>query len=153
MLEWVSSEWKNINREWASLFITHTVTHWGAWVREEVVGTRERERLLLSGDHLYVFGFYFWCWFYLWGSCGVFSFMVSPKKIICVSYLLCCAYVLLMCLLFSQLKDPKIIMLAYMIKKYNMVSELAWEEDIVKLQNLGILTFWVSLHNPWEKGG
>ena len=68
-----------------SLFITHTLTHWGARVREkllgqerdyycqeiifmfldfdfgvdsiseEVVGTRER--LLLSGDHLTVLGF------------------------------------------------------------------------------------------------
>ena len=35
MLKWTLSEQKNINREWASLFITHTHTHWGALVREE----------------------------------------------------------------------------------------------------------------------
>ena len=107
MLEWVSSEWKNINRDWASLFITHTFIHWGAWVRGEVAGTRER--LLLWGDHLYVFGFYFWCWFYLWGSYGVFSFMVFLRKFLCVSCILCFIAVHV---IFS-VKDPKIIMLSY----------------------------------------
>ena len=45
MLEWVSSERKNINGEWASLFIKHTLTHWGAWVRERTS----------CGDHLFCF--------------------------------------------------------------------------------------------------
>ena len=44
MLEWVSSEWKNINREWVSLFITITLTHWGAWEGEEKLSQWERER-------------------------------------------------------------------------------------------------------------
>ena len=44
MSECASSERKNINREWGSLFITHTLTHWGAWVREKFSQVRERER-------------------------------------------------------------------------------------------------------------
>ena len=70
--------------------------------------------------------------------------MVSLSKIICVSSLLCFidVHVIL------SVKDPNIIMLSWNDKKSNMVSELTWEEDIVQLQKLGILTFWVSLHNP-----
>ena len=40
--------------------------------------------------------------------CGVFSFMVSPRKIICVSCLLC--FIVVDVIL--SIKDPKIIMLA-----------------------------------------
>ena len=51
-----------INREAHSLFIffrsleTLTLTHWGARVREEKLSQCERERLLLSGDHLLFWG-------------------------------------------------------------------------------------------------
>ena len=54
MLEWVSSEQNNINREQASLFNTHTHSL-GRMSEREVAGTREI--LLLLGDHLYVFRF------------------------------------------------------------------------------------------------
>ena len=50
MLERTLIEQKNINRERSSLFITHSL---GLMSEREVVAARER--LLLSGDHLYVF--------------------------------------------------------------------------------------------------
>ena len=51
LLEWTLSERKNINREWASLFITHTLTLWGhEWERRRSL-KRERERTVV-GDHL-----------------------------------------------------------------------------------------------------
>ena len=63
------------------LHISHTLTHWGAWVREEKLSqVREREQLL---EIIFsIFGFYYchWCPFYLWGSCRVFSFTVPPRK-------------------------------------------------------------------------
>ena len=97
------------------------------------------------------------CILLFWGltSCGdsIFEevagfspFMVSPIKTLCVSCLLWSAYVLLLCLLFSQWKDPKIIMLAYIWWKTNMVSELTWEEDTVQLQELGLPSLWIFLH-------
>ena len=81
MLKWTLSEWKNINRECASLFITHTLTHWGAWVRHEKLSqVWEREQAVEI--IFYVFGFYcyHWCSFYLWGSCRVFVLYGFPEE-------------------------------------------------------------------------
>ena len=82
-----------------SLSIYHTHTHsLGNMGEREVVGTRER--LLLSGDHLYVFGFTF-------GADSIseevvgFSPLWLPKGKLFVSLVSC---VLLLCILFSQLK-------------------------------------------------
>ena len=70
-----------------SILNTHSLNY-NTWVREEDL-TQVRERSAIE-DHLCVFGFYFFHWFsfYLWGSCRVFSFMVSARKISCVYYLL-----------------------------------------------------------------
>ena len=110
MWKCTSSEWKNINREWDSLFITHIIhsLKCGTLLEKEILGLDRRQKTTaVLGDLLL-----FWCWFYLRGSCGVFSFMVSPRKTLCVSCLLWCAHVLLLYLLFSQWKYPNIIVLA-----------------------------------------
>ena len=153
MLEWVPSEQKNINKEWEPLYLSFSYTHSligvHDWGRRSSLSVRERD--CCCREIILLFStFTFWCWFYLWGSCEVFSFMVSLRKTLCVSCLLCCAYILLLCLLFSQLKDPKIIMLAWRHKS-NMVSELTWEEDIMQLWELGLPTFWIYLHCFLEK--
>ena len=107
MLEWTLSEWKNINIEWTSLFITHTFTHRGTWVGQEKL-SQVWEKEQVAEIIFSIFRFYscHWFSFYLWGSCGVFPFMVSLRKILCVSCLLC----LFLFMLFFQ------IMLAWMIK-------------------------------------
>ena len=43
MLEWVPSEWKNINRELASLFETHTLTQLGRMSERGSANTSERD--------------------------------------------------------------------------------------------------------------
>ena len=58
MMEWVPSEQKNINREWVSLFRTHTHSLGRMSERGEALSVCERERLLLSRDHLIVFRFF-----------------------------------------------------------------------------------------------
>ena len=69
-----------------SICHTHSLNN-NAWVREE--GLAQVREGTTIGDHLCFFGFYFFHWFsfYLWGSCEVFSFMVFPRKILCVSSL------------------------------------------------------------------
>ena len=51
----------SINREVTSLFITHSLTLSCSAIAEEEEDTGAgRKRLLLSGDHLTIFGFQFW---------------------------------------------------------------------------------------------
>ena len=144
MLEWVSSEWKNINRDWASLFITHTHSLGHMSEREKLLG-QERdccclEIIFMSSSFTFgvdsifeeVVGFY--------------SFLVSQRKK--NVFIVSCVW--LLCLLFSQLKI--LIMLAYCWKT-NMVSELTLEEDIMQLRELGIPTLWIFLHRFSAKEG
>ena len=89
------------------LSIYHTHTHsLGHMSEREVVGTRERERLLLSGDHLIVFGVFLLVLILsprrLWG----FLLYGFPKEKICVHYLLCLNVVLVILLV----KDPNIML-------------------------------------------
>ena len=82
-------------------------------MRGEVASTRER--LLLSRDHLYVFGFYFMFSGFTFGAdsiseevAGFSPLWLAPRKILCVSCLLC--FIVVHDIL--SVKDPKIIMLA-----------------------------------------
>ena len=90
MLKCALSERKNINKS-EPLYLSHTHSHSLGCMserrKEKLSQERDREQAIV--DHLYVFRFYYchWCSFYLKGSYGVFSFMVSPRKIICLLYL------------------------------------------------------------------
>ena len=78
-VEWVCVS----NREWDSLCVTHTHSRIAyEWERSSM---HKWERTTV-GDHLCIFDFYFffWCSFYLWGSCDVFFFMVSLRKVLCL---------------------------------------------------------------------
>ena len=78
-------------------------------MREEKLSQCERERLLLSGDHLTIF------WFYLFGADSIseevvgFSPLWFPQGKLFVSLVSCVFIVVHVILL---VKDPKIIMLA-----------------------------------------
>ena len=102
-----------------SIYNTHTHSLGCMSERGEVLSS-ERERDRSCGDHLYFFRFYcyHWCSFYLWGSCGVFSFMVSLRKILCVSCLLC--FIVVHVIL--SVKYPKIIMLAWNDKNLTLLA-------------------------------
>ena len=78
-------------------------------MREEKLSQCERERLLLLGDHLTVFQFSSFGADSISDEVAGFSPLWFPQGKFFVSLVSC---VLLLCLLFSQLKDPKIIMLA-----------------------------------------
>ena len=52
----------------------------GTLVEKEILWLDRRRRLLLSGVHLTILGSYILWWFYLWGSCGVFSIYGFPDQ-------------------------------------------------------------------------
>ena len=114
MLEWLSSEWKNINREWASLFITYMLIHWGAWVSGEVSGTRER--LLLSRRSSLCFRVLPLVLILSLRKLRGFILYGFPEEnsLCLLSLVLCLCFIVLHVILL--VKDPKIIMVAYMIK-------------------------------------
>ena len=144
MLKWTLSEWKNINREWivhpnecvcvinrewASLFITHTLTHWGAWVREEKLSQCERENKLWRSSVL------FWVLLLplvlilsLRKLRGFILYGFPKENYLCLLSLF--FYISMHVILL--VKDPKMIMVAWRWKN-KMVSEISWEEDIVQL--------------------
>ena len=91
------------------------------WVRKEKLA-QVRERTTM-GDHIFVFGFYFchWCSFYLWGTCRVFSFMVSLRK----NYL--CLLSLVIISMHAILSDN--ILRSYCLNDKNLTNQ--WMKDKV----------------------
>ena len=85
-------------------------------MREEKLFQYERERLLLLGDHLTIFWFYLFVPILslrkLWG----FLLYGFPKEnyLCLLSLVLCLCFIVVHVIL--SVKDPKIIMLAYMMK-------------------------------------
>ena len=71
----------SINRELASLFITHSFKlSCSAYMRKRKTLGKGRKRLLLSGDHIIIFGFHFCVDSISKEVVGFSPFMVSPRK-------------------------------------------------------------------------
>ena len=88
-----------------SLSIYHTHTHsLGRMSEREVAG--KRERLLLSGDHIYVFGFLLLVLILSLRKLRGFLHYGYPKENHCVYCLLC----LIVVLVILSVKDPKIML-------------------------------------------
>ena len=92
-----------------NLSIYHTFTHTQLYritKRQEVVGTRERESLLLSGDHLTIFGVFLLVLTLsmrkLWG----FPLYGFPEENLCVYCLMC----LIVVLVILSVEDPNIML-------------------------------------------
>ena len=75
-------------------------------MREEKISQSERERDKSYGYHLTIFGFHFGVDSISEEVMGFSPFMVSPRKIICVSCLLCFIAVLVI----LSVKDPNVML-------------------------------------------
>ena len=75
-------------------------------MREKKLLGQERERLLLSGDHLIVFGFFLLVLILSLRKLQGFLLYGFPKEKICVHCLLC----LIVVLVVLSVKDPKIML-------------------------------------------